>query len=71
MYLKERNNNLKEMNEFLSELKGVLTEIAKDDEYFEAVALIAKKTYDHLVKVGFTEEQALRIVALSMNKSEI
>ena len=41
----------------------VLTKINESDEFFETVASIMKKLYDALLKAGFTEKQAVRIVS--------
>ena len=49
--------NLVEM--ILEMLQG----INESEEFFETVASIMKKLYDALLRAGFTEEQATRIVA--------
>jgi len=49
-----------EMIEQLTELVELLT---KDDKLFRGIAKMTKKYYDILVEEGFTEEQAIKIVA--------
>ena len=40
------------------------------DDFHEAVATFVKKQFDALIKVGFTEDQATRIVAAFNSKSD-
>ena len=47
----------------LEMVKELLDQLENDDEYFDKVARVAKKMHDSLVKAGFTEEQAVQIVA--------
>lgn len=47
----------------MDELKEMLREMLKEDELFDLGAQLLKKTYDSLIKTGFTEEQATQIVA--------
>jgi len=47
----------------LDEIKAVLDVVLKDDEFFELYAKISKKGFDALVMKGFTEDQAIQIVA--------
>ena len=42
---------------------AILEGINESDEFFETVASVMKKLYDALLKVGFTEEQAIQITA--------
>jgi len=41
----------------------VLEKINESEEFFETVSSIMKKLYDALLRAGFTEKQATRIVA--------
>jgi hypothetical protein len=41
----------------------MLEQIEDSEEFFETIASIMKKLYDALLKAGFTEKQAVRIVA--------
>ncbi|KKR48950.1 MAG: hypothetical protein UT86_C0002G0125 [Candidatus Magasanikbacteria bacterium GW2011_GWC2_40_17] len=47
----------------VEDLLEVLKEVVESDELFEVLARATKKAYDAMVKAGFTEEQATRIVA--------
>lgn len=47
----------------LEMILDMLEQIEDNDEFFETVASIMKKLYDALLKVGFTEKQAVRIVS--------
>jgi hypothetical protein len=47
----------------LEQIKGMLREMVADDELFAIMAQGYKKAYDALIKAGFTEEQAMQIVA--------
>ena len=40
------------------------------DDFYEAVAASTRKQFDALVKAGFTEDQATRIVAGFSSKSD-
>jgi hypothetical protein len=44
-------------------LLEMMREVMENDEFFELQANMIKKFYDALVTAGFTEEQALKIVA--------
>jgi hypothetical protein len=48
----------------------VLRTLSSRDDFYEAVAVSTKKQFDALVKAGFTEEQATRIVAGFSSKSD-
>ena len=41
----------------------MLNKLNQQDELFTAIANCYKKSFDSLVAVGFTEEQAIRIIA--------
>jgi len=41
----------------------VLEKINESEEFFETVSSIMKKLYDALLRAGFTEKQATRIVS--------
>lgn len=47
----------------LEQLKEMLKEMIADDELFDLAAQGMKKCHKALVKAGFTEEQATKIVA--------
>jgi hypothetical protein len=47
-----------------------LRTLGSRDDFYEAVAASTKKQFDALVKVGFTEDQATRIVAGFSSKSD-
>lgn len=49
---------------------AVLNTLCSRDDFYEAVAASTKKQYDALVKAGFTEDQATRIVAGMSSKSD-
>jgi hypothetical protein len=40
----------------------VLKQIAEDDDFFKSLAKTTKKMFDELLAVGFSEEQALKIL---------
>ncbi len=44
-------------------LLRVLQGINESDEFFDLIASMAKKQYNALLDVGFTEEQAVQIIA--------
>ena len=48
----------------------VLRTLSSRDDFYEAVAVSTKKQFDALVKAGFTEDQATRIVAGFSSKSD-
>jgi hypothetical protein len=56
--------------EFLDGAINILRAITTRDDFFEAVATMTKKHFDSLVRVGFTEEQATRIVAGYVSKPD-
>lgn len=47
-----------------------LKAISLREDFYEAVAISTKKQFDALVAVGFTEEQATRIVAGFSSKND-
>ena len=47
----------------IEQLIEMMKEVNESEEVFEQGALMMKNAYDALVKVGFTEEQAITIVA--------
>lgn len=47
----------------LEELLEMLREMEKCDEFFDIMARMMKKSYEALIKAGFSEEQANHIVA--------
>ena len=49
---------------------AVLKAISMRDDLQEAIAVLTKKQFDALVKVGFTEDQATRIVAGMASKPD-
>jgi len=49
--------------EMLEMLLEFLREIEKRDEFFDLMARVHKKSFDAMVKAGFTEDQAIRIIA--------
>lgn len=46
-------------------LTRTISNLAKEEQLFVDMATIAKKSFDALVKVGFTEEHALFLAASS------
>jgi 3-hydroxyisobutyrate dehydrogenase-like beta-hydroxyacid dehydrogenase len=48
-------------------LKGVVQNVAKDDELIDDVTTLIKKFYDSLVSKGFSEEQAFSLLSKSLN----
>lgn len=51
------------MSEMIEMILGMLKEMNGNDEFFEIIASMMRKFYDALLKEGFTEKQAIRIVA--------
>jgi len=49
---------------------AVLNTLCSRDDFYDAVAASTKRQFDALVKVGFTEDQAIRIVAGMSSKSD-
>ena len=49
---------------------AALKAISMREDFYEAVAISTKKQFDALIKVGFTEDQATRIVAGFSSKSD-
>lgn len=47
-----------------------LRTLSSRDDFYEAVAASTRKQFDALVKAGFTEDQATRIVAGFSSKSD-
>jgi len=47
----------------LEQLIEMMREMEQNDELFEIGARLMKKSYDALIKAGFNEEQATKIVA--------
>ena len=47
----------------IDELLEMLKELEENDEFFDTIARILKKSYNSLIKAGFTQEQATTIVA--------
>lgn len=47
----------------IERLIELLKEVEENDEFFDLMAHLIKKMYDALIKAGFTEEQAIKIVA--------
>lgn len=47
----------------IEQLLEMLREVEQNDELFDITAHLMRKFYDSLLKVGFTEEQAIKIVA--------
>lgn len=51
-----------EKKEAVEELVSFMKEVEKNDEFFATAARLKKKAYDALLKEGFTEEQAIRMI---------
>ena len=49
---------------------GFLRAINETDEFFDEVATMMRKLYDALIRAGFTEDQAVRIVAGFASKGD-
>jgi len=49
---------------------GVLNTLSTRDDFYAAVANSTRKQFEALVKTGFTEDQATRIVAGFSSKSD-
>ena len=49
---------------------AALATLCGRDDFYDAVAAATKKQFDALVKAGFTEDQATRIVAGMSSKSD-
>ena len=47
----------------IEQLIGMMEEISENDKFFKISAKMAKKMYDALIKQGFNEAQAIKIVA--------
>ena len=61
--LKELINGVKPALRVIgSEFLSLIMELNKQDAYFSACALHAKKTYDAYLEVGFSEEQAFNLM---------
>ncbi|MBT3273379.1 MAG: hypothetical protein HN368_09505 [Spirochaetales bacterium] len=58
------------MNEWINGTVEILRTLSGRDDFYEAVAVSTKKQFDALVKAGFTEDQATRIVAGFSSKSD-
>jgi hypothetical protein len=54
---------MNDMDEMLDQMIAMLRTMLKRDELFEIGAQMVKKSYDAMIKAGFTEDQALKIVA--------
>lgn len=55
---------MEQMERGNSVIKGFLKAMIEDDDYFQLVAKLYKKQYDTLIEEGFTDKQALQIVAM-------
>jgi len=55
--------NSRKENVMIEQLVEMLRAVEENDELFDIMARMMKKSYDALVKAGFTEEQAIKIVA--------
>jgi hypothetical protein len=49
---------------------AVLKALSVREDFYEAVAISTKKQFDALIKAGFTEDQATRIVAGFSSKND-
>ena len=47
----------------IEQLVEMLRAVEENDELFDIMARMMKKSYDALIKAGFSEEQATKIVA--------
>jgi len=58
----------------IDQLIDIIEELSKNDKLFDGLATMYKKTFDSLVKAGFTEEQAMKIVeshgVVTLNKNK-
>ena len=61
-FVELENTHLKE-DVMTEQLLEMLRKVEKCDELFDITARILKKSYDAMIKAGFTEEQATKIVA--------
>lgn len=51
------------IEEMLDQMIEMLKAMLERDEIFKVGAQMVKKSYDAMIEVGFTEEQALKIVS--------
>ena len=49
---------------------AVVNAICKREDYMDAIATATKKQFDALLRAGFTDEQATRIIAGFATKSD-
>lgn len=47
----------------LKQMIAMMREVEQNEEFFEIMARMSKKMFDALVKAGFKEDQAIKIVA--------
>lgn len=60
----------KALTDWIDGTIAVLNTLCGRDDFYDAVAASTKKQFDALVKVGFTEDQATRIVTGMSSKSD-
>ena len=60
----------KALTDWIDGTIAVLKTLCSRDDFYKAVAVSTKKQFDALVKAGFTEDQATRIVAGMSSKSD-
>ena len=60
----------KKLTNWINGTVAVLRTLSGREDFYEAVAISSRRQYEALVKAGFTEDQATRIVAGFSAKSD-